>query len=658
MKHAYLLNIIKKDCLVYDIETWAETSNGTEVNIHSQFDLYIQCAKVKWFGAYSYKSDTYYVLNAQKDKALIQSLLNSHNTLIGFNSEEFDYPILLNNGFIKEDKKPIHIDLMQVLGKTTFKNRSGYPYKNRGALMGFKFANNSLRTIAETMNLETQKGEINYQIFKKDTWDFDEEMEIQTYSNGDIMTEKELFEELWKFWVPFTELLAEDYVKDFSWIRSSIASLTYKAACSYLNVKPTYADKIPEKEEMGGNVLLPTYEEATKVWYVDFASLYPHLMCMFNLLAESKLTSGEGIWHGNDVFKVRGYYDVSVRHPLNKQIANKLRERLELKKTDPKNPMVHCLKIFLNGLYGAMRSSTFEQIHTPNSGWDCCWLGQQAQDFVIKRMEEFGFEAIYGDTDSVMLMAKEENKNNREYVLECLSKIVSLINENSPFPMDTFNINIEAYVDYILFPFSNEAMDDEDGNRIKENGKLVKERKGKKKNYAYITTNKEGEKEVKLVGLPIIKDNATELGIKIYEEILKPIIIEKNRAKFTQEFIRTTINTYLQKPEIMQLISQKYKVNPLSTYKLESQIQAQISKAYFEGEAGQINLIKNRKLGKVGKGVRYCTVEEAIQNKLTADELDLKKLLNELEPFILEESKELPIKKERKKKEVNDATSI
>lgn len=639
MKYSYLIPQLKKECLVLDIETWSAFSNGKEININSQFETYVNCAKIKWFGAYSYLRNGYYILEVEKNKSLIRELLDQHSIIIGFNSEEFDFPILRNNGLVNPNKKYTQIDCLQILGKSTFINRGGYPYKNRGELMEYKFKDNSLKTMAQEMKLDVQKGEIDYHIFEKNSWTPQEQEEIKTYLKSDIAATKQMFEKLCDFWMPFTDLLREDFVRDFSWIKNSIAALTYKAACTYLGVDPTYSETSTAKEEMGGNVLLPVYEEARGVWYVDFASLYPHLFCMFNLFAESKRPEAEGSWHGNDLFQVRGYYNISQPHKLNSQIINKLRERITLKQHDPKNPMIYAIKIFLNGLYGVARSAIFEQIHTPNCGWDCCWLGQQVQKYVIKRMADYGFETIYGDTDSAMLLTKDEQKNKREYVQECLKTIIAEINAKVPFPVETFAVNIDKYLDYILFPFSDQAIENDEGEHVKVGNKLVKESKGKKKNYLYIYTDKDGKKNVELIGLPIKKDNATVLGMKIFTEVLEPKIIENINAKFPLLFIQNTINEYLKKDEIIQLIAQEYRVKPLLSYKKSSQIQAQISAEYFEGRDGVIKLIKNTKVGKVGLGTKYCTIEEARANNLTADDFDLKKLWNELEPFIIKETK-------------------
>jgi len=651
---------LKKDCLIMDIETSSHFHGGKEVDIRSNFETYVMLAQCKWFGAYSYKYNKYYYLNLKKDRHLVYNLLKEHKFLVGFNNEDFDYRILLNNNLVHETDKHLNIDCMTILGKSRFKTNSGYAYKNKGELMEYNFKKNSLKHMAEVMKLDIQKGEIDYKIFQKDEWTKEEELEIIKYLEADIKTNKQMFEKIWDYWKPFTELIYENDIKNLSWIRLSIASLIYKSACYLLDIKPEYGDS-GEFEEMGGRVIEPRLEEKEGVWYIDFASLYPHIFCMFNLFAEShnKFTD----WHGNDLFQVRGYYDVSKPHKLSIAVQEKLKQRQELKKNDPDNPMIYTLKIWLNGLYGITRSPIFKNVHTPNCGWDCCWLGQQIHEFAEDEMKIFGFETISGDTDGLMVYAIDEKHNNREYIKECLRKIINKILENVPFPVKTFNIDIEEYLYYIMYPFSDQpivdkeiriklkegevegyihALDEKDKKIIinETNGKIIKkgakwgtQRKGKKKNYMYIY--KEGnKKEIKLVGLPIMKDNATALGIKIYNEVLKEEILQNNNAKFSQEKIHNIISEYLKKPDIMEIISIEYRVKHFSSYKNPNSIYAQISKLYFNEGNGTIKLIKNNKIGEVGKGAKYCRINEALSNKLCIEDLDLEKLHNELNPFI------------------------
>ena len=631
---------IRTSAIVVDIETSANYPDGREINIRTNFEDYVTFAKVKWVGMYSFKNNQQYYFNALEQFDEIERLLQQHSVIIGFNSEEFDFPILVNNHLINPRFRYLQVDCMNILGTANQKNKKGYKFKNRGELMDYKFKNNSLKCMAETMKLDHQKGNIDYKIFSKSKWTEEEIKEIKKYLYNDVMAVKQMFDKLWYYWLPFAELLPEKYRYDLSWIRSSIASVTYKAACNVIGVEPTYSETPKKIEEMGGRVIQPKYEECNGVWYIDYQSLYPHVFAMFNLCNEVNPNDykedDKCYWHGNKIFNVKGYYDISKYHSLSKYIAEKLKERITLKDKDPKHPMVYTLKILCNALYGVMRSPIFEKVHTPNCGWDCCWLSQQIQELTEMMMKSFGFETVGGDTDSIFLKASNEKFNNKDYVQNCLNQIIEIINDNVPFPISTFSIKIEHYLDYILFPFEKQPIIGEDGKHKKEKNRLILERKGKKKNYLYIYKDEKGESQIELVGLPIKKDNATVLGMKIYDEILKPEIIKNNRAKFTKEFIEKNLNNYLENPEIMELISQEYKVNTFSSYKTNC-IQAQISKAYFNDNEGIIRLIKNNKIGKCGKGMLYCTVEEAINAKLTKDELDLEKVNQELSPFILYE---------------------
>ena len=636
------LKTILSQCLIVDIETRSFYPNGDEINISSDFDNYLKYATIAWIGFYSFKYNKGYTFNvlSPQDTALqekqISELFEEHAVLIGHNIEDFDLPILINNKFIIDPSSYLIVDTMVILGKASFYTKKGFPYKNRGTLMDYDFDSNSLRNMAKVMCIEVQKGDIDYKIFQKDTWTHEETQEIITYLNGDLLSTKGLFDKLWSYWLPFTQFLPPYSVYDLTWIRGSIASMIYKSACHIIGEEPTYAERTGYTEEMGGNVILPRIEEDTDVFIIDFSSLYPHIMCMFNLFSEmDSKYSGKYVWHGNDVFKVKGYYDSSRPSVLSKLVIDFLKKRMDLKKNDPKNPMVYTLKIFLNGLYGVVRSAIFEKIHKPNAGWDTCWLGQQCQKLVEDELLAMGFETRAGDTDSLMVKATNPEQNNEIYLRECLTKIVNVIKQNAPFKVDTFDISIEKKVSYILFPYEFQAVIGPDGKNVKVKNRLVKERKAKKKNYLYIWEDK-GEKKIELKGLPIIKDNATKLGFYIYENVLKPLIIKRNNAKFTKEEIDKIVNNFLEKPDLLFMISIEYKVKSLSSYKTGSPIHAQISKAYFGGGDGVIRLIKNNKVGKVGKAkVFYCTLPEAQEAKLLAEDLDLTKVYNELEPFIV-----------------------
>ena len=211
----------------------------------------------------------------------------------------------------------------------------------------------------------------------------------------------------------------------------------------------------------------------------------------------------------------------------------------------------------------------------------------------------------------MFVVAKDKKDSNKEYVKQCLNDIVDIIKDNAPFPVDTFTIDIEHHVDYVMWPFSLEPVIDEvTGEKKKIKNRLVKERKGKKKNYLLIYENGKGEIKTEITGLPIKKVNATPLGMKIFKEILEPEIIKMKSAKFSKKHIDSIVEEFLKDKEILKLLAVEHRVKAVNTYKKSSQIQAQISSGYFNGKEGIISLIKNKSVGKAGLGAKYCTVKK------------------------------------------------
>jgi hypothetical protein len=81
----------------------------------------------------------------------------------------------------------------------------------------------------------------------------------------------------------------------------------------------------------------------------------------------------------------------------------------------------------------------------------------------------------------------------------------------------------------------------------------------------------------------------------------------------------------------MSLIQIRYEVGPISQYeKSQTGIHYQISKQYGPGVHF---LIPNNRIG-VGKGKKYCTLQEFKDNGLRFDNIDLDNVWSELNYFI------------------------
>lgn len=644
----------KKECLVFDIETSSFYPDGTPVNIKTQFNDYVAHAVVKWVGAYSYKYEKYYLLNAITQKEIIKKLFSRHKTFVGFNNIQFDMPIMKNNDLCYKYLR--ELDMQVILG-----NNIARGHKNRASYMridlkdvvinGKKYGPNSLMSMAYHFGLDTLKGDIDYKIFYKNEWSEEETKEIKKYLYQDVKVTKELFDRTFDFWFMFSEFVTIDEVNKWKWLNTSIASMTYCSDCKVLGVEPTFGDR-GEDEEMGGRAIKPAREETYGAYYEDEASKYPHTFAEFNLFSEIDVSNknpeavqkaiDQGLlFHGNEKFKVRGYYDIRKQGVLEKDIIEKLKKRFAIKKilkdfkktnnrflesvpeilkdVIPTNELTsdvikklqgleYALKLLLNANYGLSRSSVFPQVHSNNCGFDCCWIGQQIHEYVQDFFEERGFRVIGGFTDSWFIDYKEGVSSDEVTRLanECLDELKQYM----PFPADTHVIAFETFIDYILYHYDD------------------KKKEYKKNNYAYISEGK-----VKIVGFPIMKNNATQLSMTIFNKYLAQKGIKQNRLKFPQKEIDGYVRQELQND--ITLTAVRVKVNEASSYKVEGQLQRQVSIAYFNGGSGTIELIKNKKIGRVGKGDKYCSLEEATTQGLCFEDLVLDKVYNELDPFII-----------------------
>jgi len=254
---------------------------------------------------------------------------------------------------------------------------------------------------------------------------------------------------------------------------------------------------------------------------------------------------------------------------------------------------------------------------------DVTRLGRQFIRYVRKRLREEGYINIMADTDSNVV---KDVYKDKERLFALIRKITDEIRQTLPFPSEHFNMKLEDEVKYFYFfkPKKEDKTDDDDINEMDEEDFKNKPLGLLKKNYIYI--NNEGKLKIKNLGIK--KKSNSELSKKIFWEHLVPQMKE-GKHKFSKTYLRNLIMDMLQKN--MSLILIRYEVGPISQYeKSLTGIHAQISKTYG---AGVHFLIPNNRIG-VGKGKKYCTMEEFKSNNLRFDNIDLDNVWSELDYFI------------------------
>jgi uracil-DNA glycosylase family 4 len=562
------------------------------IDIETDASVDVENAKVRFLGAYSFPDKE---LTITRDKAEMQSLIDRHTHLIGYNNREFDLPILKNNGIDSIGK--VVVDLYQ-----------GMKARGRKEVMKLdKLEREGLDDVVAHLGLGT-KMDFDYQLLKKTPPYSDEEMKLITdYLRNDIQITKKLFL-WWEEWAkPFEAYIGAKNRWKRAHMTCSVASYAYKAICHATGRPEEYlGEDAPAAEGTfeGGFVSADMEEARGKILLLDFASLYPHNFFQGNLFSPAPKDYTGPVFKANEFYpNLLGTYRVDALGDVETTLKGFYNLRRQYKKA--KDPREYALKIVLNSSYGAGTCSNFRSIYNPTIGPDTTYIGRQNIKYMRKLFADEGIKIVYTDTDSIYLLLPD-NKTPED--IERIRKAgVEEIKKWLPFPAETFSFDIQEKIKYFQC------------FRHLETGNLLK------KFYLYVTE----EGKIVTKGLPIVKSNCTRLAKKVFER-LAPEIIEKKECHFPKRKIDLLIREeFATDPSI---VAKCFKVREAKFYKSPSQLDCQIARRYG---AGKYWLIKNRVVG-IGIGVKFCTIEDA--KRLTYDQLDLSTTYEELGYFIKKET--------------------
>lgn len=577
---------MKNKVLIYDIET-----DSLDTNI----------AKLKWFGAYSYYTDKYYLINFNdENKKQIDKILNFHKVLVGFNNKAFDNPILENNGCGIGQYKII-IDLLQISAPKGSAEYNKF-FKNKLKQMGVDINQFSLKNIVKILKIDKEnKGDINYEIFKKIQWNNQEIEEIKKYLKQDVNITKKLFEWYEKQFEPLKEFLNESDKRKYKHITSSFSALAYKIICNKAGIKLEWnKDKnIKRKSFMGGTHVIPRKKKVKgNIVNIDFTSAYPHALMMGNLYSHKK----EG-WNGNDYFKIEGTYDDKKMGKIEKALQEIFMLRLKAKRQNDKIKS-QAYKICINSQYGLTGNPIFKSLYNPITVSDCTKIVRTWLRIIAKKLDVSGFEILYGFTDNLIVKIPEHLTEDR--LMNEVKYFIEEVKSNMPFPLDTFNMELETRMKFIWFVAKN--------------------------CYLYVTD----KNEVKYKST-LLNKNTPKVIMKVFNEYIKPKIVKELDINFTRTELMKQIIKELKKD--VSLAGEEYKTKELKYYNVETSLQYQITKKYG---AGKHILIPNSKMVGIGKckgtnkkpPIRYCNLEEYKKNNLKIKDIKLSRLIQHLKPFI------------------------
>jgi DNA polymerase elongation subunit (family B) len=267
----------------------------------------------------------------------------------------------------------------------------------------------------------------------------------------------------------------------------------------------------------GAFVLEPTPGFYRDVAVLDFRSLYPSIIASHNISPEKinceccKLHGGHGV--GDEILfcsKTQGFIPGLIKDVIDRR--NRINAILE--QTNPSDPAFQELKARQYALK-TIANSTYGYLGFPGSRWyslesakAITALGRKYIQLVIKEAEKFGFKSLYGDTDSLFILAGDKSTDD-------IKKFIGIINSVLPKPMEL------EYRDFYPAALFLEA---------KSGGR------GAKKRYALLTKNK----GLILKGVEAIRGDWSPLAKKAQKTAIELMLTEggpEGAAKYIQELI-------------------------------------------------------------------------------------------------------------------------
>ncbi len=180
-------------------------------------------------------------------------------------------------------------------------------------------------------------------------------------------------------------------------------------------VAPNAVDVVRGAHTAGGYVLEPNVGNHDYVALLDFKSLYPSIIRTFKIDPYSRMKA-----ESNPLSTPAGIRFSKTDHIL-PLFVEELMERREEAKSRGETDLSQAIKILMNSFYGVMGSANCRFYHadlpTAITGTGQ-WVLREAVDFI----QNEGYQVVYGDTDSVFVKLKEEDRTRLFEKGESLAK--------------------------------------------------------------------------------------------------------------------------------------------------------------------------------------------------------------------------------------------
>ncbi|MBR9699824.1 DNA polymerase II [Candidatus Woesearchaeota archaeon] len=339
-------------------------------------------------------------------------------------------------------------------------------------------------------------------------------------------------------------------------VNASIASLDSLYLGELLErklVAPTAFVNERDERIKGGFVMQSKPGIYNGIIVLDFKSLYPSIIRTFNIdpysFVPQEIYKTLSEKEKEDLIESPNQAHFKNEEGILPVLINRLWEQRDLAKKRKDNLGSQAIKILMNSFFGVLANPTcrFYSIEMANA---ITHFGQFLIKLSAEKIQEKGYEVIYGDTDSIFVNTADPEKANR-----IGTELKSHINN--------------FYQNYVKEAFGRTSFLELEFEKSFFKFLMPKVRgseSGAKKRYAGMI--KKGEKEkIQIVGLEFVRRDWTDLSKKFQMELLDHIFHDKPVEAYVRNFVAELKNGKMDnllvyKKAIRKGVSQYVKTTP------------------------------------------------------------------------------------------------
>jgi DNA polymerase II len=284
---------------------------------------------------------------------------------------------------------------------------------------------------------------------------------------------------------------------------------------------PRVSPSRPMQVAVGGTVLDSKPGIYDNVWLFDYQSLYPSIIRTFRIdplgyhMARNSESDQGVITAPNGAQFARG-------EGILPQILEELFPRRAAAKERGEQVVQTAIKIIMNSLYGVLATPRCRYYSTDISN-GITYFGGQILLWTRERLEEMGYEVIYGDTDSVFAISGISDpdaaaERGREVVSDLNRQLTEWVTKEHGVQS---HLKLEYERLYLKFFMPTQRHS----------------REGSKKRYAGLILDR-GEQELVFTGLESVRRDWTVLAKDFQRHLLLKVFNDEPVDGFIREFVR------------------------------------------------------------------------------------------------------------------------